>query len=311
MAPATKTRDEAKVEAETAAPERRGAQHSFARPDAEQKTVVPVLRRVARHLASGIRAALEPISGARIRIDAPEPEFTQFDSWADRQEELCSLSIYQLSPMKGRMLMSLEPRMVAAMVDAFFGGTIRDSGIVKREFTQTDIRLIGRLALAIGDRISAAWSEFGDFSCTPVGHATNADGARIAGQSARMVTQRFRLTFPQNIRFEIELIYPLEGLQGLDELILQAGPDESRAADPIWRERMGGALGDVYLPVRSVLARPTLSLPELAELKPGDIIPISAPRSLPLLIGERVFARGTLGEQNGLAAFRIEHIERG
>ena len=81
--------------------------------------------------------------------------------------------------------------------------------------------------------------------------------------------------------------------------------------DPAWRDQMSKALAHVTLPARSVLARPVLTLPQLAELKPGDIIPIPPARNLPLIIGDRIFARGSLGEQNGLAAFRIETIERG
>lgn len=299
------------AEAPASQPARRPAEHSFARQDTDQKTVVPVLRRVARSLCTGLRNALEPIAGVKLRFDAPDPEFTQFDAWCDKQPELVSLSQFQLAPMKGRVLVRLEPAMVSAMLDAFFGGTPRESSVVKKEFTQTDIRLIGRIAKAIGERIGAAWNEVGSFSCHATGHASSVDGARIAPPTARMVVQRFRLTLPGNSRFEIEMLYPLEGLQAADQCLTPVGFTEDRGPDPAWRESMGKVLADVCLPARSVLARPVLTLPQLANLKPGDIIPIPPARNLPLIIGDRVFARGSLGEQNGLAAFRIETIEKG
>lgn len=291
--------------------ERRPAEHSFARADADQKTVVPVLRRVARSLCLGLRNALEPIAGVKLRVDSPDPEFIQFDGWCDRQAELVSISQFQLSPMKGRVLVKLEPAMVSAMLDAFFGGAPREAAVAKKEFTQTDIRLIGRIAKVIGERIGAAWNEVGSFACHATGHASSVDGARIAAPTTRMVVQRFRMTLPSNNRYEIEIVYPLEGLQAADECLAPAGFAEERGPDPAWREQMGKILADVSLPARSVLARPVLTLPQLADLKPGDIIPIPPARNLPLIIGDRVFARGSLGEQNGLAAFRIETIERG
>jgi len=298
---------------EAAAPvtERRPAEHSFARADADQKTVVPVLRRVARSLCVGLRNALEPIAGVKLRVDTPDPEFTQFDAWCDRQPELVSISQFQLSPMKGRVLLRMEPAMVSAMLDAFFGGAPRDSAVAKKEFTQTDIRLIGRMAKAIGERLGAAWNEVGSFACHAAGHSSSVDGARIAAPAARMVIQRFRLTLPGNSRYEIEIVYPLDGLQGADQCLTPAGFAEERGPDPAWRDQMATVLADVSLPARSVLARPVLTLPQLADLKPGDIIPIPPARNLPLIIGDRVFARGSLGEQNGLAAFRIETIEKG
>jgi flagellar motor switch protein FliM len=291
--------------------ERRTAEHSFAKADADQKTVVPVLRRVARSLCVGLRGALEPIAGVKLRVDAPDAEFTQFDAWCDRQAELVSISQFVLNPMQGRVLLRMEPAFVSAMLDAFFGGSPRESTAFKKEFTQTDIRLIGRLARAIGERIGGSWNEVGSFSCHTAGHSTTVDGARVAAPTARIVAQRFRITLPTNLRYELEIVYPLDGLQAAEQCLTPAGFADERLPDPAWRDQMSKSLAQVTLPARSVLARPVLTLPQLADLKPGDIIPIPPARNLPLIIGDRIFARGSLGEQNGLAAFRIETIERG
>ena len=289
----------------------RQVEHSFARQDSDQKAVVPVLRRLSRSLANGIKSTLEPIAGAKLKIDAPEPEFTLMEAWTGRNQDLTSLTTYQLSPMKGRILLKCNPAMIAAMVDAFFGGAIRESHIVKKEFSQTDLRLIERIGKTLETRIGGAWAEFGPFNCLFAGHTSSVDNIRIAAPTGRVVIQRYRLTFPDNIRFEIEMVYPLEGLQSVEQLLNRSGTDEDKIADPIWREKMTHAITEVHLPARSVLARPTLTLPQLAELKPGDIIPIPPAHNLPLIIGDRIFARGSLGEQNGLAAFKIEHIEKG
>lgn len=291
--------------------ERRLAEHSFAKADADQKTVIPVLRRVARSMCTGLRTVLEPIAGVKLRVDAPDAEFTQFDVWCDRQAELVSISQFQLAPMQGRVLLKMEPVFVSAMLDAFFGGAPREMAAPKKEFTPTDIRLIGRIARVIGERIGASWNDVGSFSCHAAGHSTTVDGARVAGPLARMVVQRFRITLPDNIRYELEIVYPLDGLQAAEQCLTPAGIADEQMPDPAWRDQMAKALEHVTLPARSVLARPVLTLPQLAELKPGDIIPIPPARNLPLIIGDRIFARGSLGEQNGLAAFRIETIERG
>jgi len=60
-----------------------------------------------------------------------------------------------------------------------------------------------------------------------------------------------------------------------------------------------------------VLARPTLTLDELLNLKNGDVIPVTIDRQLPLIVGNRVIAQGSIGEQNGRAAFMIERMTQG
>ena len=65
---------------------------------------------------------------------------------------------------------------------------------------------------------------------------------------------------------------------------------------------------DIRLPARTVLARPNLSLADLMELKVGDVIPVTIGRALPLIVGNRIVAHGTIGEQDGRAAFQIEKL---
>ena len=74
---------------------------------------------------------------------------------------------------------------------------------------------------------------------------------------------------------------------------------------------MNKALRDVRLPVRSVLARPEISLVKLLSLEVGDIIPLTMPRHVPVTVAGRSFAVGSIGEANGNAAIMIEHIEKG
>ena len=82
-------------------------------------------------------------------------------------------------------------------------------------------------------------------------------------------------------------------------------------SDPLWQQRWLRNLKQIHLPLRTIVAQPTMRLPELFELKPGDVIPITPRAKPPLFVASRKFASGTLGEKNGCAAFRIEHIEQG
>ena len=69
------------------------------------------------------------------------------------------------------------------------------------------------------------------------------------------------------------------------------------------------SVSQVCLPVRSILARPELPLSRIMTLQPGDVIPLTMPRNVPLTVAGRLFAHGTIGESNGRAAIRIESIQ--
>jgi flagellar motor switch protein FliM len=51
-----------------------------------------------------------------------------------------------------------------------------------------------------------------------------------------------------------------------------------------------------------------MQLSELSRLAVGDILPVAPTDNVPLVIGDRVFAHGSIGEQNGGVAFKINQI---
>ncbi|MEY4269759.1 MAG: hypothetical protein RLZZ58_975 [Pseudomonadota bacterium] len=89
-----------------------------------------------------------------------------------------------------------------------------------------------------------------------------------------------------------------------------AAPPPRRTPTALWQQRLATALGEINLPARAVLARPMLNLSALARLRRGDIIPLGVPAKVPLVIGARCFARGTIGECGGAAAFQIETLQQ-
>jgi flagellar motor switch protein FliM len=81
------------------------------------------------------------------------------------------------------------------------------------------------------------------------------------------------------------------------------------AADPAWTSKMRAATMRVHLPARAVLTRAELPASQLLSLAPGDILPVLLPTQVPLTVAGHQFARGTIGDANGRAALKIEHIE--
>lgn len=81
---------------------------------------------------------------------------------------------------------------------------------------------------------------------------------------------------------------------------------EASQASP--HDPRGVPFGDIPLQAVAVIAEMTLPLARLAALVPGDLIPLSIARQVPLCIGGRPLAWGTLGAQDDRAALRITRI---
>lgn len=68
------------------------------------------------------------------------------------------------------------------------------------------------------------------------------------------------------------------------------------------------AMAAIPLPLTAILAELSMPLERLASLKPGDAIPLSPRREVPLSIGSRVIASGTIGAFDERVALRLTRI---
>lgn len=87
-----------------------------------------------------------------------------------------------------------------------------------------------------------------------------------------------------------------------------------RRAKPAARGRVhrldprGGTLGDTPFDLVAVVAETNMPLAKVSALKPGDIVPLSIARQVPLRVGERTLAHGTVGSLDDRVALRISAL---
>ncbi len=270
-----------------------------------------LLERMNDRLARRLREVIEPIAQARARVEAQPLETRRFEEWQRNQPDYMSLSLFRIRPGKGNMMIAIEPAFVSNMVDAFYGGTGGGSSSRSGEFTPSEDRLLGRLVTGISDMLAKTWGEFYPLDFTHAAHETNPSFASMLRGDEAVVVQRFSIKPGIARSTQIEILYPLALLQPIEEELVSRVHSDPDGDDGEWAGMMAGALENVTLPVRSVLARPEITVAQLMALKPGDVIPIKLSSTVPLLVGNHRFAEGTIGEQEGRAAMMIETIGRG
>ncbi|WP_250890114.1 flagellar motor switch protein FliM [Sphingobium nicotianae] len=283
--------------------------YAFGRPGNQPAAVLGGMEKLGDRLAKRLRAIIEPYSGGRPLVSARPLDNTMFMMWDACVPSFVSLSLYRLHPIKGPVTLRVDADLVTQLVDRFYGGHSSRGAGDRREFTPTETRLAVRIAETVVAALVDCWSELAPVEAVLLGRETNVGQAEIMAGEAEVVVQAFEIDLGDKHHTTIEIVYPKDGLAALDI----AGTDKSaaqdtRPADPVWQAGLANRLDDVRFPARTVLARPNLKIAELVALKPGDIIPIHIARHLPLLIGERVFAHGSIGEQDGCAAFMIEKL---
>lgn len=284
--------------------------YAFGRAAAEPAAAAAIggLDKLGDRLARKLRALIEPYCGSRPGVTAKAPDSTMFMMWDACVPSFVSLSLYRLLPIKGVVTLRIDATLISQLVDRFYGGRGNGQSAEKLEFTPTETRLINRLSGQIIGALVDSWAEVTRLDPILVSRETGIAQAEILPADADVVVQSFEVDLGAKDKFLIEVVYPHEGLSGIEMPTATRRVEEPKAKDHFWQTQLDRRIEQVRLPVKTVLARPNLKMSELMALKPGDVIPIHIARNLPLIVGDRVYAHGTVGEQDGVAAFMIEKL---
>lgn len=282
----------------------------FGRESARPAPRLAGLERMGERFARRLRTVVEPMARTKAQVNAESAEVRRFDDWRADLPDFTSLSLYRLRPLKGNMLIAIEPGFISALVDAFYGGTGTPLPHKGFELSAGEERLLGRLTEALIEILVDVWAEIAPLAPVLASRETNAAYASLVRPEEMVVIQRFTVTPGAMKPGAISILYPLATLRPIEAQLAVKVHDDHGPVDGEWRSRLASALEQVRMPVRSVLARPEISVAQLMALKPGDVIPITLSPTAPLIVGTKVLARGSIGEQEGRAALMIEQVGR-
>jgi flagellar motor switch protein FliM len=273
-------------------------------------SAIPAIDRLNERMVRRLRDVVEPFARIKPKV-ATEPTMVRgFAEWQAEQAEFTSLSLYAFRPMKGSILVRIDPEFVSRLVDAFYGGSGTQSPRRAREFTATEESLLGRLTEALIGALAEAWSEIVPVRPQLRARETNAAFAGLATADEMVAITRFTIAPWPGHATIVEILYPVAGLRSIEPELAAKSHEDVTAKTSEWREKLGSAVGEIRIEARTVLARPELSLAELMQLRAGDIIPVSLSKHVPLIVAGRRIALGTVGEHDGRAALKIERMEQ-
>jgi flagellar motor switch protein FliM len=267
------------------------------------------LERMGEKLARALRTVVEPLVQTRAQVAPLALQVRRFDDWAGELPYFMSLSHYRLRPLQGGMLIAVHPDFVTSLIERFYGGGgASKPGQRRQEFTAGEELLLARLLEKTVGLLAEHWREVTPVDTALVARETSMAHIAFCRPDDAVVLQQFAIQPADGEAHTLTVVYPLAMLRPIEEKMATRIQDDAPSGAEEWRRSLGEALEEVTLPVRSVLARPEISLATLMTLKPGDVIPIQLSPRTPLLVASRPIAEGTIGEQDGRAALLIERV---
>ncbi len=222
-----------------------------------------------------------------------------------------SLNLITIHPLRGTGLFVIDPKLVFATVDNFFGGDGRfHTRIEGREFTPTESRVIQLLINQAFADLKKSWEPIINLDFKYVSSEINPQFANIVSPTEVVVVSTFKMEL-EGGGGEFHVVMPYSMLEPIRSLLDSGTQSDQVSVDHRWRRALKNEMKQAPVKLDSTMGQTKLSLREVLKLHAGDIIPVELPEMVTVRAGNVPVFKGVLGVSGGKNAIQfVEAVER-
>jgi flagellar motor switch protein FliM len=269
---------------------------------------MPLLAVIHERFARLSRTSFYSLLRRNAEISITPVQCRKFGDYLPTLTPPVSLNLVKFNPLRGTALVVLDPQLVFAVVDNFFGGSGRQAQIEGREFTATEQRIIHMILRNVFADLREAWSHIASVELEYLQSESNPQFAQILAPTEPVVT------LCSHIELEggggaLQVVMPYAMLEPLREL-LEGMTAERVEKDERWQGQLREEVEDAEVELRTLLGHSSVTLADLLNLKPGDVLPCDFSGRVTLLADDVPLFRGSFGLSRGQQAIKVEERSR-
>jgi len=266
---------------------------------------MPTLDLINERFARLFRTSLFNMMRRTPQISVGAVQLVKFSDYLHSLYVPTSLNMVRIAPLRGTGLFVLDPKLVFAAVDNYFGGNGRHIKIEGRDFTATEARVIQILLKSAFADLQAAWTNIARINIEYLNSEMNPQFANIAGPSEMVVVSSFRIELDGG-GGSMHVTMPQSMLEPMREILDSGAATDRIGQDERWAIALREEIEDADVELHMVLGRGEVSLGDLINLKAGDIVPFDFAGRATLVVGDVPVFRGSYGVSHGMQSLKID-----
>ncbi|MEP7244221.1 MAG: flagellar motor switch protein FliM [Gammaproteobacteria bacterium] len=270
---------------------------------------MPTLEMINERFARLFRANLYNLLRRSPEVAVNPVEMKKFSEYVHTLHVPTSLNMVRIHPLRGTALVLLEPKLVFAIVDNFFGGRGRHTKIEGRDFTATESRIIHMVLKTAFKDLAEAWSGVARIEVEYLASELNPAFANIVSPSEVVVVTSFHVELDGG-GGDVHVTLPYAMIEPLREQLDSGMTSDRVEVDERWAQSLKEEIDDAEVDISTVLGRSQVTLAQLLNLKPGDIVPCDFGGKVTVLAERVPVFRGTFGLSRGQQAIKVEERVR-
>jgi len=269
---------------------------------------MPTLEIINERFARLLRLGLFNFMRRSANVTAGPVRVIKFSEFVRNLVVPSNLNLVHVKPLRGTSLFVFDPTLVFLVVDNLFGGDGRfQPKTERRDFTQTEQRIILRLLNLVFDSYAKSWHPVYPIEFEYVRAETNIQFANVATPNEVVVATTFEVNFGA-VMGEMHICTPYSILEPIRDLLSSSVQGEALEVDKRWVGRLSKQVQSAEVMLLVNLAHVQVTLDQILKMKVGDVIPLDIPQFVTASVDGVPVMECRYGVSNGQYALRMEKM---
>lgn len=282
--------------------------YDFKRPERVSKDQMRSLQTLHEAFARNFGASLSGFLRTIVEVKVATCEQMTYSEFISGLPNPTSFNLIQADKLEGQMCLEISPLIIYPIIDRLLGGTSQDLFIPQRPMTLIETRLIGNVTTRGLSALSEAWAGIRELAFTIAATESNPQLVQIVPPNEVVVVIGFELKM-SNRAGTMNLCIPYNVIEPvMEELSAQSWFSASKNQRSREIEaQIGAELATAGLAVTGVLAETGITLRDLIEMAPGDLVVTDKPATGYVVVcveGQKKFL-AQIGQFKGQRSLRI------
>lgn len=265
---------------------------------------MPTLEMVNERLARYFRISLFNFLRRSAEISISGIQVQKFSEYIQSLFVPTNLNVVRFSPLRGRALIVMEPRLVFTAVDNFFGGGGHFYNKVEgREFTPTEMRVIRLIIDLLFKDLKEAWKPVMELDFEYMNSEVNPQFANIVSPSEIVIVSTIHVEL-EGGGGDINIAMPYTMIEPIRDLLDAVSSDRGET-DGAWQENLRKEVLRAEVSLNSKLFEKTMTIKEVMNFQAGDVIPFEMAESVIVQAEDVAIFKGKVGLSDGNYAVQI------
>jgi flagellar motor switch protein FliM len=233
--------------------------------------------RFIRHFKAGILDVLR----SDAKVSAEKVSVMPYREYISSLNSPSALNTVTLSPLSGTSLAVIEPSVIFAALDNFFGGPGTDMKdlLPNRTFTPTEVTINKIITNILFGALQEAWAPVMPIKCISNDLFASPAAVKVVDNDELVVLNRFTTEIGQRAKGNIDIVYPYSTLKPIRDSLesrVQASA-EAPGSKISWTADLMAAAMDAEVEISVFLGDIQTTFKEFEGLREGDVLYFKKP----------------------------------